>query len=108
MDDARESNLTDQANKKDGGGAYSNEKYKEGVYEAIKDVAKRPINKKVQFEEATLIIPENTKINEKLGACTSKRVGNKNYGLLYNELIPGMEEIAQKIIKANGFTKTCN
>ena len=109
------------------GGAIYNEKYKSGVYEAIKDVVKRPINNKVQFEGITLIIPENTYINQKggsivdiktgyglpinfnsSGSCTTKKVENKIYGILYNEMIPGVEEIAQKIIKANGFTKTCS
>ena len=34
--------------------------------------------------------------------------GDLYYRLTYNEMIPGVEEIAQKIIRVNGFTKTCN
>ena len=37
-----------------------------------------------------------------------KKIGNNTYyGILYNEKIPGVEELAQKIIKENGFTKGC-
>ena len=37
-----------------------------------------------------------------------KKIGNNTYyGILYNEKIPGVEELAQKIIKANGFVNTC-
>ena len=116
-----------RARKKDGGNAYQNDKYKEGTYEAIKDVSKRTVNKKVQFEGTELIIPENTYINDKSGnmvdlktgyglpitflnksACTKKKVReNVYYGILYNEKIPGVEELAQKIIKVNGFVNTC-
>jgi len=127
--DIRNENFNSLGRKKNGGGAYKDDKYKSGVYEAIKDVVKRPINNKVQFEGITLIIPENTYINQKggsivdiktgyglpinfnssgSGSCTTKKVENKIYGILYNEMIPGVEEIAQKIIKANGFTKTCS
>ena len=125
--DIKESHEMAQSLKKNRGGAIYNEKYKSGVYEAIKDVVKRPINNKVQFEGITLIIPANTYINQKggsivdiktgyglpinfnsSGSCTTKKVENKIYGILYNEMIPGVEEIAQKIIRANGFTKTCN
>ena len=125
--DIKESHEMAQSLKKNRGGAIYNEKYKSGVYEAIKDVVKRPINNKVQFEGITLIIPANTYINQKggsivdiktgyglpinfnsSGSCTTKKVENKIYGILYNEMIPGVEEIAQKIIRVNGFTKTCN
>ena len=44
--------------KKDRGGAYKNDKYKEGVYKAIDDIVKRPVNKKVQFEGVEIVIPE--------------------------------------------------
>ena len=43
--------------KKDGPAAIDVDEYKEGVEEAIKDVLKRPINKKVEFKGTTLIIP---------------------------------------------------
>ena len=127
VDDIRDSNAMERGRKKDGGGAYKNDKYKEGVYKAIDDIAKRPVNKKIQFEGMELIISENTYINDKSGnmvdlktgyglpitflnksACTKKKVReNVYYGILYNEKIPGVEELAQKIIKANGFVNTC-
>ena len=110
--------------KKDGSMVYQGNRE---VFSVVKEVLKRPINKKVQFEGATFIIPEGTRINSKIGtivdiktgyglpinfnssgSCTTKKVENKIYGILYNEMIPGVEEIAKKIIKANGFTKTCN
>ena len=116
-----------EATRKDGPGAVSRDKYRGEVEETVKDISKRPINKRVQFEGITLIIPANTYINQKggsivdiktgyglpinfnsSGSCTTKKVENKIYGILYNEMIPGVEEIAQKIIRVNGFTKTCN
>ena len=41
-------------------------------------------------------------------SCIEKKLeGDNYYGLSYNEKIPGVEELAQKIIKANGFVNTC-
>ena len=88
---------------------------------------KRPINKKVQFEGATFIIPENTRINPKHGNivdektgygiaitftlslhCMSKKVNGKEYSLFYNSKHnANVAEIAKKIIKVNGFKDTC-
>ena len=120
-----------EGTKKDGPGAINNEKYTEGVKEAIQDVMKRPVNKKVEFEETTLLIPENTRLNLKHGNivdektgygiavifyienyCTDvfyrKKIRNDKYILLfYNRRETELDTIAQKIIKANGFTKTC-
>ena len=117
--------------KKDGPGAINNEKYTEGVKEAIQDVMKRPVNKRVEFEETTLLIPENTRINLKYGnivdektgygiaimfkkdnSCTkvfyTKKVRRDLYILLYyNDKDKELDIIGQKIIKANGFTKNC-
>ena len=118
--------------KKDGPGAINNEKYTEGVKEAIQDVMKRPVNKRVEFEETTLLIPENTRINPKHGnivdektgygipilfktddGCTpetfyTKKVRSNLYIVLgYNYKDKGLDVIGQKIIKANGFTNTC-
>ena len=117
--------------KKDGPGAINNEKYTEGVKEAIQDIMKRPVNKKVEFEGLTLLIPENTRLNLKHGNvvdektgygipilferddyCTkvfySKKVRNNLYILIeYNDMDKDLDVIGQKIIKANGFTKTC-
>ena len=126
VDDIKERNMVSSSLKKDGSSAYRNEKNKEEVYKAIIDISKRPINKKVQFEGSEIIIPEKTYIHDKdgnivdlktgygipinfnaYGACTQKKIKDKNYGILYNEKIPGVEELAQKIIKANGFVNTC-
>ena len=128
--------IINQATKKDGESAYFVEEYTEGVKAAIKDVAKRPLTQKVKYGELELILPENTKIKKisdnivdkktgyglqivfnKSGYCTnpgiscmgyySKKTENSIYELIYNKDIEGLEEIAQKIIKANGFTKGC-
>ena len=117
--------------KKDGPAAIDVDEYKEGVEEAIKDVLKRPINKKVEFKGTTLIIPEGTRINPKHGnivdektgygiaimikkdnSCTkvfyTKKVRRDLYILLYyNDKDKELDIIGQKIIKANGFTKNC-
>ena len=120
-----------EGTKKDGPGAINNEKYTEGVKEAIQDVMKRPVNKRVEYEGTTLLIPENTRLNLKHGNivdektgygiavifyienyCTDvfyrKKIRNDKYILLfYNRRETELDTIAQKIIKANGFTKTC-
>ena len=126
VDDIRDSNAVERGRKKDGGGAYENDKYKEGVYKAIDDIVKRPVNKKVQFEGIELIIPENTAINNDtwtlldlktgyglpigfstISGCVKKTVKGKVYSLWYNDYISGVKEIGKKIEKANGFIYTC-
>ena len=69
---------TKEARKKDGPFAVVVDEYKEGVKEVIEDILKRPINKKVQFEGITLIIPEGTRINSKLGNIVDEKTG---YGI---------------------------
>ena len=116
-----------ELSKKDGPGAIVVDEYKEGVERATQDIMKRPINKKVQFEGATFIIPENTRINPKHGNivdektgygiaitftlslhCMSKKVNGKEYSLFYNSKYNAdISRIAKEIIKANGFTKGC-
>ena len=117
--------------KKDGPGAINNEKYTEGVKEAIQDVMKRPVNKRVEYEGTTLLIPENTRLNlkhrnivdEKTGYgiaimfnikdyCTEvfyrKKIEENKYVMLfYNRRDKSLDTIAQKIIRANGLTNTC-
>ena len=117
--------------KKDGPGAIMTDEYKEGVERATQDIMKRPVNKRVEFEGATFIIPENTRLNPKHGNivdektsygiailfeikdyCTEvfyrKKVRNDKYILLYyNDEDKDFNVIGQKIIKANGFTNTC-
>ena len=116
-----------ELSKKDGPGAIMTDEYKEGVEIATQDIMKRPINKKVQFEGATFIIPENTRLNSKHGNivdektgygiaitftlsphCMSKKVNGKEYSLFYNsKQNANVAEIAKKIIKVNGFEDTC-
>ena len=120
-----------ELSKKDGPGAIVVDKYKEDVERVIQDIKKRPINKKVEFGGTTLLIPENTRLNPKHGNivdektgygiailfeikdyCTEvfyrKKVRNDKYILLYyNDEDKDFNVIGQKIIKANGFTKTC-
>ena len=120
-----------ELSKKDGPGAINNEKYTEGVKEAIQDIMKRPVNKKVEFEGTTLLIPENTRLNLKHGNIVDEKTGygiavifyiedyctevfyrkkieeNKYIMLFYNHRDKSLDTIAQKIIKANGFTNTC-
>jgi len=122
---------TKEATKKDGPGAISKDEYKEDVERVIQDIMKRPVNKRVDYEGTTLLIPENTRINlkhrnivdEKTGYgiaimfnikdyCTEvfyrKKVKDNKYILLfYNDKDKELDMIGQKIIKANGFTNTC-
>ena len=117
---------TKEARKKDGPFAVVVDEYKEGVKGVIEDILKRPINKKVQFEGITLIIPEGTRINPKLGNIVdektgygitimfslkkryyiTKEVNNKKYGFFYNEYDVNISKIAQKIMKINGFKES--
>ena len=120
-----------ELSKKDGPGAIVVDKYKEDVERVIQDIKKRPINKKVEFGETTLLIPENTRINLKHGNIVDEKTGygiavifyiedyctdvfyrkkieeNKYMMLFYNHRDKSLDTIAQKIIKANGFSKTC-
>ena len=123
---------TREATKKDGPGAISKDEYKEDVERVINDITKRPVNKRVEFEETTLLIPENTRLNLKHGnivdektgygipilfktddGCTpetfyTKKVRNDLYIVLfYNYKNKNLSVIGQKIIETNGFTNTC-
>jgi len=94
-----------ELSKKDGPGAISKDEYKEDVERVINDIKKRPVNKRVEFEETTLLIPENTRLTE---TFYTKKVRSNLYIVLgYNYKDKGLDAIGQKIIKANGFTKTC-
>ena len=120
-----------ELSKKDGPGAIVVDKYKEDVERVIQDIKKRPINKKVEFGGTTLLIPENTRLNLKHGNIVDEKTGygiavifyiedyctevfyrkkieeNKYIMLFYNHRDKSLDTVAQKIIKANGFTKTC-
>ena len=112
--------------KKDGPAAIDVDEYKEGVEEVIKDVLKRPINKKVEFKGTTLIIPEGTRINPKHGNivdektgygifisfsinphCISKKVNNREYGFFFDKNDTSISKIAKEIMRVNGFKDTC-
>jgi len=90
--------------KKDGPAAIDVDEYKEGVEEAIQDILKRPINKKVEFKGTTLIIPEGTRINPKHG---SKKVNNKKYSFFFDKNDANVARIAKEIMRVNGFEDTC-
>ena len=102
------------------------DKYRVGVEEAIEDIMKRPVNKKVQFEGATFIIPENTRINPKHGnivdektgygiairftlnsLCISKEINNIEYSFYYSKRNANVTRIAKEIMRVNGFKDTC-
>ena len=112
--------------KKDGPAAIDVDEYKEGVEEAIQDILKRPINKKVEFKGTTLIIPEGTRINPKHGNivdektgygifisfsinshCISKKVNNKKYSFFFDKNDANVARIAKEIMRINGFKDTC-
>ena len=116
-----------ELSKKDGPGAIMVDEYKKDVERATQDIMKRPINKKVQFEGATFIIPENTRLNPKHGNivdektgygiaitftlsphCMSKKVNDIEYSLFYNSKHnANVAEIAKEIMRVNGFKDTC-
>ena len=120
-----------EARKKDAYAAAGNPEYEAGVELAIQDIMKRPVNKRVEFGGTTLLIPENTRLNPKHGNIVDEKTGygiaimfkvkeyctevfyrkkvkdNKYILLYYNNMDKDLNEIAQKIIKANGLTNTC-
>ena len=112
-----------EGTKKDGPGAIMTDGYKEGVERATQDIMERPVNKRVEFEGATFIIPENTRLNPKYGNIVdektgygitiifslkkryyiTKEVNNKKYGFFYDEYNANISKIAQRIMKINDF-----
>ena len=116
----------EELSKKDGPSAIVVDEYKEDVERVIQDVMKRPVNKKVQFEGATFIIPENTRLNPKYGnivdektgygiairftlnpLCISKEINNTEYSLYYSKRNANVTRIAKEIMRINGFKDTC-
>ena len=120
-----------EARKKDAYAAAGNPEYEAGVELAIKDISKRSVNKRVEFGEITLLIPENTKLNPKHGNIVDEKTGygiaimfktetycakvfyrkkvrdDKYIVLYYNHRNKDLDIIGQKIIRANGLTNTC-
>ena len=68
----------EESRKKDGPSAAGNPKYEAGVELAKQDILKRPVNKKIEFEGVTLLIPENTRLNPKHGNIVDEKTG---YGI---------------------------
>ena len=116
----------EELSKKDGPSAIVVDEYKEDVERVIQDVMKRPVNKKVQFEGATFIIPENTRLNPKYGnmvdektgygiairftlnpLCISKEINNIEYSFYYSKRNANVTRIAKEIMRINGFKDTC-
>ena len=116
----------EELSKKDGPSAIVVDEYKEDVERVIQDVMKRPVNKKVQFEGATFIIPENTRLNPKYGnivdektgygiairftlnpLCISKEINNTEYSFYYSKRNANVTRIAKEIMRVNGFKDTC-
>ena len=112
--------------KKDGPAAIVVDEYKEDVERVIQDVMKRPVNKKVEFEGTTLLIPENTRLNPKYGnivdektgygiairftlnpLCISKEINNTEYSFYYSKRNANVTRIAKEIMRINGFKDTC-
>ena len=115
-----------ELSKKDAPGAIVVDEYKEEVKEVLQNIMKRPVNKKVQFEGATFIIPENTRINPKHGNivdektgygifisfsinshCISKKVNNREYSFFFDKHDTNISKIAKEIMRINGFKDTC-
>ena len=114
-------------------GAWSYQTNKE-VFNVVKEVLKRPINKEIQFDGIKIMIPENTRINSKIGTiidiktgyglpisiyikdyCDSSddRVASKKrsaggyYHINYLSQNKDTKLLFEKISKVNGFTKGC-
>ena len=121
-----------ELSKKDAPGAIVVDEYKEEVKGVLQNIMKRPVNKKVQFEGTTLLIPENTRLNLKHGNIVDEKTGygipllilietdgcsnvfyykkvreGLYYKLLYNKRDLEISKISEKIAKVNGFTKNC-
>ena len=116
--------------KKDGSMVYQGNRE---VFSVVKEVLKRPINKKVQFEGATFIIPEGTRINSKIGtivdiktgyglpiciytkdycdtysdARSKKRLAGGYYYICYFSENKDTKALFEKISEVNGFTEGC-
>ena len=117
---------TKEATKKDGPGAISKDEYKEDVERVIQAIMKRPVNKRVEYEGTTLLIPENTRLNLKHGNivdektgygifisfsinphCISKKINNREYGFFFDKHDTNINKIAKEIMRINGFKDTC-
>ena len=113
-------------------GAWSYQTNKE-VFNVVKEVLKRPINKEIQFDGIKIILPENTRLNLKTEAIvdiktgyglpiciytkdycdtysdarSKKRLAGGYYYICYFSENKDTKLLFEKISKANGFTKGC-
>lgn len=113
-------------------GAWSYQTNKE-VFNVVKEVLKRPINKEIQFDGIKIMIPEDTRINSRKGAIvdiktgyglpiciykkdycdtysdarSKKRLAGGYYYICYFSENKDTKLLFEKISKANGFTKGC-
>ena len=113
-------------------GAWSYQTNKE-VFNVVKEVLKRPINKEIQFDGIKIMIPEDTRINSRKGAIvdiktgyglpiciytkdycdtysdarSKKRLAGGYYYINYLSQNKDTKALFEKISKANGFTKGC-
>ena len=118
--------------KKDGSMAYQGDKE---IFNVVKEVLKRPLNKEIQFDGIKIMIPENTRINSKTGTIvdmktgyglpisiyikdncdplsddkvtSKKRIKGGYYYINYLSQNKDTKALFEKISKANGFTKGC-
>ena len=115
-------------------GAWSYQTNKE-VFNVVKEVLKKPINKEIQFDGIKIMIPEDTRINSRKGAIvdiktgyglpisiyikdycdplsddkvtSKKRLAGGYYYICYFSENKDTKLLFEKISKANGFTKGC-
>ena len=113
-------------------GAWSYQTNKE-VFNVVKEVLKRPINKEIQFDGIKIMIPENTRLNLKteaivdiktgygLPVCiyirdycdtysdarSKKRLAGGYYYICYFSENKDTKALFEKISKINGFTNGC-
>ena len=113
-------------------GAWSYQKNKE-VFNVVKEVLKRPINKEIQFDGIKIMLPENTRLNLKteaivdiktgygLPVCiyirdycdtysdarSKKRLAGGYYYICYFSENKDTKALFEKISKINGFTNGC-
>ncbi|WP_335983661.1 hypothetical protein [Fusobacterium polymorphum] len=113
-------------------GAWSYQTNKE-VFNVVKEVLKRPINKEIQFDGIKIMIPEDTRINSRKGAIvdiktgyglpiciytkdycdtysdarSKKRLAGGYYYICYFSENKDTKALFEKISKANGFEDTC-
>ena len=103
------------------------------VFNIVKEVLKRPINKEIQFDGIKIMIPEDTRINSQKGAIvdiktgyglpiciytkdycdtysdarSKKRLAGGYYYICYFLENKDTKALFEKISEVNGFTEGC-